>query len=350
MEENCSEVIRKIFHVFRDNNIVIYGTGIAAQKVVAALNDFKIMGILDRSHEEGIFCGHKIIPWNDLANIPNGVLIIASSKKNYKEIYLRIRDKCATYGFQVLGAWGEKFAYYPWAQHCDKEAAKYYKKSKEELKKELQQYDAISFDVFDTLIMRRILNPEDIFEMVDARIRIKKIYITDFKKRRMNADKLCQNGTIFDIYDYLQKETLISDKEKNTILQEEIACEKMSLLPRDDMVEIMHCAMKMGKKVNLISDMYLPTEFMKELLDSLGITGYTQLYISCEYKTRKEEHLYEKYLVDNAGLRCLHIGDNYQADVIKPQEYGMNACEIFLSLMASKSEKPILHSLLKLLK
>jgi hypothetical protein len=33
----------------------------------------------------------------------------------------------------------------------------------------------------------------------------------------------------------------------------------------------------------------------------------------------------------------------------KPQEHGMNACEISLSLMASKSEKPILHSLLKLL-
>jgi hypothetical protein len=33
----------------------------------------------------------------------------------------------------------------------------------------------------------------------------------------------------------------------------------------------------------------------------------------------------------------------------KPQEHGMNACEISLSLMASKSEKPILRSLLKLL-
>jgi hypothetical protein len=35
----------------------------------------------------------------------------------------------------------------------------------------------------------------------------------------------------------------------------------------------------------------------------------------------------------------------------KPQEaeHGMDACEIFLSLMASKSEKPILLSLLKLL-
>jgi hypothetical protein len=33
----------------------------------------------------------------------------------------------------------------------------------------------------------------------------------------------------------------------------------------------------------------------------------------------------------------------------KPQEHGMNACEIFLSLMASKSAKPILLSLLKLL-
>jgi hypothetical protein len=31
----------------------------------------------------------------------------------------------------------------------------------------------------------------------------------------------------------------------------------------------------------------------------------------------------------------------------KPQEHGMNDYEIFLSLMASKSEKLILHSLLK---
>jgi hypothetical protein len=33
----------------------------------------------------------------------------------------------------------------------------------------------------------------------------------------------------------------------------------------------------------------------------------------------------------------------------KPQEHGMNACETFLSLMASKSVKPILLSLLKIL-
>jgi hypothetical protein len=33
----------------------------------------------------------------------------------------------------------------------------------------------------------------------------------------------------------------------------------------------------------------------------------------------------------------------------KPQEHGMNDCEISLSLMASKFEKQILYSLLKLL-
>jgi hypothetical protein len=33
----------------------------------------------------------------------------------------------------------------------------------------------------------------------------------------------------------------------------------------------------------------------------------------------------------------------------KPQEHGMNACEIFLSLMDSKLERPILLSSLKLL-
>jgi hypothetical protein len=34
----------------------------------------------------------------------------------------------------------------------------------------------------------------------------------------------------------------------------------------------------------------------------------------------------------------------------KPQEHGMNALEIFLSLMGSKSERPILFYSLKLLK
>jgi hypothetical protein len=34
----------------------------------------------------------------------------------------------------------------------------------------------------------------------------------------------------------------------------------------------------------------------------------------------------------------------------KPQEHGMNAFEIFLSLMASKSERPILLSLLRQLR
>jgi hypothetical protein len=33
----------------------------------------------------------------------------------------------------------------------------------------------------------------------------------------------------------------------------------------------------------------------------------------------------------------------------KPQEHGINACEISLSLMASKSERPIILSSLKLL-
>jgi hypothetical protein len=35
--------------------------------------------------------------------------------------------------------------------------------------------------------------------------------------------------------------------------------------------------------------------------------------------------------------------------LMQPQEHGMNACDIFLSLMASMSVKPILLSLLKLL-
>ncbi len=328
MERSDIEIVRKSFQEYQDKNIIIYGTGKVAQKIVNALKDFNIIGIMDRVQTEGLFCGYKILMWNDLRKFSNGVIIIATSRKNYKEIYLRIREKCAVYDFKILGSWGEKLTYYPWAEHLDKDMVRYCRKSKKELIEKIQQYDVISFDIFDTLVMRQTLEPGDVFEIVENRIKKKNIHILDFKRKRMEADSLCINGTIYDIYDCLQNMTLISDKEKCNVLHEELMCERSVLLARHEMVEIMQSALVMGKKVCLISDMYLPKDIIEKILISLKITGYSEIYLSCELKMKKDDRLYERYIEDNVGKKCLHIGDNFFSDVIKPRQYGIDTYEI----------------------
>ena len=43
---------------------------------------------------------------------------------------------------------------------------------REELAKLIDQYEVISFDIFDTLLMRRVLEPQDVFRLVEYTLRI----------------------------------------------------------------------------------------------------------------------------------------------------------------------------------
>ena len=75
---------------------------------------------------------------------------------------------------------------------------------KESIKKKIASYEIISFDIFDTMLLRDVPNPQDIFTVIEQKYKIK-----NFKKRRINAENLArkfskQNEvTINDIYKYL---------------------------------------------------------------------------------------------------------------------------------------------------
>ena len=55
---------------------------------------------------------------------------------------------------------------------------------KEELKKMLDNNDVISFDIFDTLLLRNVFQPADIFRVV-GRYAIEKYGIDDFYDNRI---------------------------------------------------------------------------------------------------------------------------------------------------------------------
>ena len=133
----------------------------------------------------------------------------------------------------------------------------YYPNDEEALKKIIEKYEAISFDIWDTLIARTVLQPEDVFSIVENRAKQMEIEVLDFRMHRHEAvfQVVCANPNISEIYDALQKAANLSDSTKETLMQLEIQAESEVIVPRKAMVEVLNYAVLQGKRVNLISDL-----------------------------------------------------------------------------------------------
>lgn len=322
------EEIRVRFQQYYHHKILVYGSGKAAEKIVNALYDFDIVGVVDRNRFYGNFSGLPFLLWDEVCENTADVLIIAAAQKNYEIIYRRIQDKCRVCQLIVLGTLAERLDIYFGGIINRLDIMQYCSKNIEELKEKINRYDAISFDIFDTLVMRKVLEPWDLFDIVEMRLKKRGIFILDFKKCRREADRLSKGGNINQIYDILQKMLNISCMDREIILNEELKCEREFLMPRRVMVDIMNYAYSLGKRISLISDMYIPKTILEDMLKEKGITKFHDLYVSCDYGTTKGEHLYEIYKKKIAELKCLHIGDNSYSDGEKPRQYEIDTYEI----------------------
>lgn len=186
-----------------------------------------------------------------------------------------------------------------------------------DLKAVIDEYDNISFDIWDTLIMRKILEPEDVFALVEEQAKEEGISAEGFAETRRNAVFHVNraNPNLDEIYEVVGESmglpSVLCEKLKNL----EIKTEQSLIVPRKDMAEMVNYAKNQGKKVSLITDMYLTGAIMKQLLDFVGITQYDELFVSCDYRSLKQEGLFEIYKNVVPGQKYLHIGDNMLSDV-----------------------------------
>lgn len=116
--------------------------------------------------------------------------------------------------------------------------------------------------------------------------------------------------------------------------------EKQVLRPNPFIKYFYDKANSSGKTIIAISDMYLPSEFLKTILHKNGFTNIKAVYVSGEYKKSKgSKHLYEE-VVKKSGVKpekILHIGDNLQSDYFSAMDSGINA--IFLEKYIDKFYK-----------
>lgn len=200
------------------------------------------------------------------------------------------------------------------------------------------EYDYISFDIFDTLLLRPFFSPEDLFKFLDKKF--EQIYKTNisFSKIRILGEEKARESifrqnpsfediTIEDIYKYIEKEYNLPNNIIENMMQEEINLELKFCKARECTKEIYSLAKILNKKIIIISDMYLKEEHIKVLLSKNGYDNYDKLYVSSELKLTKSIGSMYKYVIKELKINpasILHIGDNWQSDIQNAQKYGFN--------------------------
>lgn len=190
----------------------------------------------------------------------------------------------------------------------------------------LKEYDVISFDMFDTLIFRPFAHPADIFFLVGGALDC-----LDFKNLRVWAEEKARTEqkkkyghsevALADIWRVLERETGISARDG---MREEERIERQLCYANPFMREVWKCLLQMGKKILVVSDMYLPQDCIISILENSGYEGAEKLYLSHVYgKNKADGSLYEEVLKDWPQASLIHVGDNPHSDRDMAKRYGL---------------------------
>lgn len=182
----------------------------------------------------------------------------------------------------------------------------------------------VSFDIFDTLLSRPFSKPTDLFSYIEE-----STGIYGFKDLRVKAEKKARRRhrtqtdvTLDQIYEEL-------DPKYNYLKQEELRYERKLLFPKTDAKKIYDEAVRQGKTIIAVSDMYLPQDFLNEVLIEKGYTKVSKVFVSNKENSCKGDgRLFQKVL-ETLRIKpneMVHIGDNYDADKKAPEMLGIKAC------------------------
>lgn len=168
-----------------------------------------------------------------------------------------------------------------------------------------------SFDIFDTIVTRNVLNPTDIYDIIEREYPFPK-----FKEYRILAES--KNGQTLDsIYNEFKIISGIEDSEIEKLKEFEIQTEINNLflirsnynLIRDNDI--------------LVSDMYFNPEQLEYILKSIGYHKNTKIYSSSCGMSKIKETMY-KYL-QTKYIIMTHTGDNMHSDILNSDKHNINS-------------------------
>jgi FMN phosphatase YigB (HAD superfamily) len=202
----------------------------------------------------------------------------------------------------------------------------YSARTQEQAIEALQDFDLVSFDLFDTLVSRPARRPDAVLKLVEHRISLEAGRpIPLFAERRaaenrVRARKHHQGDVnLSEIY----AELAASGPIPGDVVARAHALEKRidlgALRPRTEVIAVLEAAHALGKRIVLMTDTYYEEADIRAILSGAGIADrFAALYVSNAVGARKDRgdlwrHVEEAEAVPRA--RWLHVGDNEHSDI-----------------------------------
>ena len=208
--------------------------------------------------------------------------------------------------------------------------------------------ETVSFDLFDTILVRRIHNP-DLLKPTTARYisllaeyqgisfpwpKVQKLRDAIEQRHRQETGKQFEDYEA--CYPKFMAELLmqvLGSKYNMQFLERvtayELSVENSMLVPRLEFVDWLHELHEQKKRIFIISDVYLPAEHLEKLVDHAGILPLIEHVISsadtflAKASAQAYPLLKEQYGLEYASW--LHVGDNPHSDGLKAAEVGIRA-------------------------
>lgn len=203
-----------------------------------------------------------------------------------------------------------------------------------------KEVEAVSFDIFDTAVVRPFYRPTDLFDLLDkdAQAVLKKSRATfsdiriwaekEVRREQLYCDKpKKEDVTLDDIYKYVQKVWKLSEEVTHQLKKMETEAELRFCTARRSVYHLYKTALECGKRVFFTTDMYLPKETMEAILKKNGYEEYEELLVSSRQNASKRTGKLYARLIERSGCdagRMVHIGDNWDSDVTKACENGID--------------------------
>jgi FMN phosphatase YigB (HAD superfamily) len=196
-----------------------------------------------------------------------------------------------------------------------------------------------SFDIFDTLVVRAVAHPADVFPLVADQLLDQGEFTIalarQWPRHRMKIEAALRAAAgdreiAFDaIISALGRHLGATPRQIKAMQETELRIEASLWQPVPAGLALVEAARQAGKTIVLLSDMYLPAAFIEQTLRALGIVVASDHVIvsSTTGDTKTSGAAYRRLarMMRVAPAQIEHVGDNRQSDVRAALANGVRA-------------------------
>lgn len=189
----------------------------------------------------------------------------------------------------------------------------------------------ISFDIYDTALLRNTLDPTDIFDIVQLEINKLGVQLTNFKNLRIKAEKKARSRSSKDDISFDEIYYEVSEELGAGIIEIlkelELKVESRFTTQNPFIKKVYDYASSKNKIILFISDMYLDPTFLVKLLEENGYDSFDGIYVSGTIGVSKASLQMYDYVRRSKDISdpWLHIGDNRISDYDNALRSGLHA-------------------------